>query len=295
MALGWCLLLNAAVFAAAWRFASRRMAEDRGQALLDALLIYFFVQYMAVGIPGLLGVLGAGGITVTAVLICAGFWWGAGGKARPSGPPLNKDGSRWIVLAAGVFAVAFLLVFAYFQRGLPVMSNDALTYHFPAAAAWLQHRRIDLFSVWFFNPANSYSPLGGSTFIVWLMGPFGNDVLARFVEVPALIFVGVGIFQLGRELGADDATAGLVAAAAVVARPFINQAIGGKDDLFVVGFFISALIALTPKRAAEKFGALRLGVALGLILAMKYTAILGVPMLLIAIDGPFVRNAAWFG
>ncbi len=107
----------------------------------------------------------------------------------------------------------------------------------------MQHGRIDLFSVWFFNPANTYSPLGGSTFIVWLMGPFGNDVAARFVEAPALIFVGVGIFQMGRNLGAADATAALVAAGAVT-RPFLKAAMMGKDDLFVVGFFISALIAL---------------------------------------------------
>jgi hypothetical protein len=123
------------------------------------------------------------------------------------------------------------------------------------------------------------------------MTPFGSDVLARFVEVPALIFVGVGIFQLGRQLGSDDATAALIAAAAVIARPFINQAIMGKDDLFVVAFFISALIAITPKRAAEKFGPLRLGIALGLLLATKYTAIFSAALLLLAVDGP--RKGGW--
>jgi hypothetical protein len=289
IALAWCLLLNAAVFASAYRFALRRM--EGGQAILDALLLTFTVQYASVGIPGLLGLLGAVWITATAALISAGLWWAAGNKQR-SKPPEPSNG-RWILLAAAIFAVGFVLVLAYNQRWLPVMSNDALTYHFPAATQWLQHQRIDLFSVWFFNPANSYSPLGGSTFIVWLMAPFGNDVLARFVQVPALIFVGVGVFQLGRELGADDATAALVGAAAIVARLFINQAISGGDDLFVVGFFISALIAMTPKRAAEKFGPLRLGIALGLLLAMKYTAILGLSMLLLAVDGPQKSGWRW--
>lgn len=289
LALAWCVLLNVAVFAAAYRFASRRMTEDKVQAVLDALLLTFAVQYAAVGIPGILGVLRPGWITVTAGLISAGLWWKAGTN-QPSELPKPSRG-RWIVLSAGAFAVAFLLAFAHSQNVLPVMSNDALTYHFPAAAQWLQDRRIDLFSVWFFNPANTYSPLAGSTFIVWLMTPFGNDILARFVEVPALIFVGVGIFQLGRQLGADDATAALIAAAAMIARPFINQAIMGKDDLFVVAFFISALIAMTPKRAAEKFGPLRLGVALGLLLATKYTAIFSAAILLLAIDGP--RKGGW--
>jgi hypothetical protein len=289
LALAWCVLLNVAVFAAAYRFASRRMSDDRVQGVLDALLLTFAVQYAAVGIPGILDVLRPGWITVTAGLISACLWWKAGVK-RPSELP-NPTPGRWIVLSAGVFAIAFLLAFTHSQNVLPVMSNDALTYHFPAAAQWLQDRRIDLFSVWFFNPANTYSPLAGSTFIVWLMTPFGNDILARFVEVPALIFVGVGILQLGRQLGADDATAALMAAATMVARPFINQAIMGKDDLFVVAFFISALIAMTPKRTAERFGPLRLGIALGLLLATKYTAIFSAAMLLLAIDG--LRKGGW--
>jgi hypothetical protein len=125
LALAWCVLLNVAVFAAAYRFASRRMSDDWVQAVLDALLLTFAVQYAAVGIPGILGVLRPGWITVTAGLISAWLWWNAATN-RPN-ELLKPAPGRWIVLAAGAFAIAFLLAFTHSQNVLPVMSNDALT------------------------------------------------------------------------------------------------------------------------------------------------------------------------
>src|SRR5207302_11316081 len=98
---------------------------------------------------------------------------------------------------------------------------------------WRQTGRLGLFPTWFFNPANTYSPLAGSTFIAWLIAPFDMDIVARFVEVPALIVVGIGVFQLCRQMGVEPAIAGLIAAAAVLARPMFFASIMGKDDLFV--------------------------------------------------------------
>jgi hypothetical protein len=190
---------------------------------------------------------------------------------------------RWIVRAVGIFATAYVLAFAWNQRFLPVMSNDALTYHFPAAVHWLQTGCLRVFQVWFFNPANTFSPLGGSTFIAWLMAPMRNDLLARFVELPALLFVGIGTYQICRQLRVEAGTAALVAAAVILSRPLFFQSLMGKDDLFVTAFFICALLAMLPARIEEPMGAVRLGIALGLLLAMKYTAWFSAPILLLAI------------
>lgn len=153
-----------------------------------------------------------------------------------------------------------------------MLSNDAMTYHFPAATQWLQRGRIELFQTWFFNPANTYSPLAGSVFITWLMIPFGNDVMARFVEVPALLCVGIAMYRLCRQMDATPLTAGLVASAAVLARPVFEPCMMAKDDLFVAFFFVAALVAMSPDLAKGRWGAWRLGMAIGLLLATKYTA-----------------------
>jgi hypothetical protein len=196
-----------------------------------------------------------------------------------------------------LFVVSFVFHFAHARAYLPVISNDAVTYHFPAATQWLQDGCIDLFQTWFFNPANTYSPLAGSIFITWLMVPFGSDVLARFVEVPPLLCVGLGMYrfclQIGEpgRLGPENRggtprlSMALIAAAAIFARPIFEPCMMGKDDLFVAFFFIASLVALSPKAARDPYGPMRLGIALGLLLATKYTALMCAPILLLALGG----------
>lgn len=294
LSLLWCVLLNAAVCAAAFRFARRRMTRNSTQAVLDAALLAYAVQYASVCLPGVLGALGPGTITATALLLSALLWARSGGgtiDTRDDQPASPR--SRWIVLIVWLFVIGYVLAFVHTQHILPVMSNDALTYHFPAAVQWLQSGRLGLFPTWFFNPANTYSPLAGSAFIAWLLAPFNNDVLARFVELPALLGIGLAVFLLGRLLRVELVPAGLVAAAVVVARPMLFPAIMGKDDLFVTLFFACALIGMTPARATEPLAALRMGVALGLLLATKYTAVFTLPILLLAIDGPWHAGRRW--
>ena len=302
LALLGCVLLNAAVFGAAWRFAARRVTTSTTQAVLDAALLGYAVQYAAVGLPGVLGLLRPA-VVVAVAITAAIALFAVAGRQRPTGRA-TAGVDRAVVIAAATFVTAVVLGFAYHQSGLPVAANDPLTYHFPAAVQWLQRGRIGLFPTWFFNPANGYSPLAGSAFVAWLMVPFGSDVMARFVQVPALLFTGLGVYRLARQVAPVAAEAAtpvepvrsgfpavsqsvMAAAAAVLCRPLFMASLTGKDDLFVAFTFAAALVALAPDRAAEPFGALRLGLALGLLLATKYTAFLAVPMLLLAADGPW--------
>ena len=278
-----CVLLNLAAFGSAWRFCSRRVTTSATQALLDAALLGFTIQYAAVGLAGAVGLLRYSVTTASALVLSAALAVAAG-RGRPTRdqtPPRE----RAIVVALGTFAAVVAVGFATFQFDLPVMANDALTYHFPAAAQWIQQGRIAPFPTWFFNPANGYSPLAGSTFVAWLMLPFGSDVLARYVQVPALLGVGLGVYRLGRALSADHAVAAALAVAAVLCRPLFMAELMGKDDLFVAFAFVAALVAMSPARSEEPFAAARLGIAVGMLLALKYTVLLVAPMLLLAVDG----------
>ena len=80
---------------------------------------------------------------------------------RPLDAPLPKESIE--LLACAAFVVAFVGALVHQQRYLPPFATDALTYHLPAAVQWLQTGRVGVFETWFFNPANTYSPLGGST------------------------------------------------------------------------------------------------------------------------------------
>jgi hypothetical protein len=289
LALLGCALLNGIVLLAAWRFASRRITASRSQAWLDAALLGYAVQYLSIGLPGLVGELRPATVVTTALILSAALLVMAGRRRLAISllPPVDRG---WVVGLA-TFAAAMVVGFAFVQADVPLTANDPLTYHFPAAVQWLQQGRIGLFPTWFFNPANTYSPLAGSTFIAWLMVPFGSDVLARFVQVPALLCAALGVYRLARQKASTPFAAAAVATAAVLLRPLFYASLTGKDDLFVTFFFVAALVSLAPDRASEPFAVVRTGLAVGLLLATKYTALLAVPMLLLAVDGPV--RAGW--
>ncbi len=282
------IALNLLVFASAYRF-SRRFTPDRLHAAADAFLLYYLTQYLAVGLPGLVGLLSATTIAVVAVL-CSAVLVLASRRGALAGSALIRMEDSTVV-ASLVFVIAYVAALIHHQRTLPVTSTDALTYHLPAAAQWLQTGRLRLHETWFFNPANTYSPLAGSTFIAWLMAPLGNDVLARFVAAPPLGFLFIAMLNLCRTLGVRTMVAALIAAAAVLARPFVSQTVLAKDDLFATAFVLALIWALSNERLRYALAPWRVGIALGLLLSTKYTAIYSLPIIVLMADAPY--QSAW--
>jgi hypothetical protein len=286
----YAILLHALPFAAAYLLAGRWAGGDPIQRMLDSLLLLLAVEYIAIGLPGVLGTLSP--LTATAVALLAGtaMAWAGWRRSPPPSPTadLQSQGARWIFGACALFVITYSLACVFNQRLMPPMADDGLTYHLPAAVQWLQDGRISLYPVWFFNPANTWSPLAGSAWMAWLLMPAGNDVFARFVQLPALWVIFLAMIQLGRALGADLITASLVAVAAVLSRPFIGQVVLVKDDLFVSAFFMIVVAGLGYGPAArDRFSGWRIGIALGLFLATKYTALLSLPLLLLMADAPW--------
>ena len=292
--MGHALLLNAAVLASAYHFLRRRGSADALQRLLDTLLLWLSVQYVSVALCGIAGVLDVWTMTSAALLACVVMWLAARNGQSLETPSTSNVAWEWYAAwACGGFLLGYAGAVIVNQYYVPVMSDDALTYHVPAAVRWLQTGRLVLHEVWFFNPANTYSPLAGSTFIAWWLAPLGNDWLARFVQVPGLVLIFVGMIRLGRLLGAPLALAALVALAAVSAKPFMRQILVTKDDLYLAGFFLAAVIALAQENLLDRLGPWRLGAAVGLFLATKYTALLALPVLLLMADAPW--RAGWNG
>jgi hypothetical protein len=287
------VLLNAAVWGCAYRFARRRGDGGALQAVCDAFLLSFTIQYAAVALPGVVGLLNVWTMSAVALSAAGGLLWlsmrGGPGGAEP--PPIRWDAGRLTLLGCGLFVTAYVLAHAHANRWDPPRATDTLVYHLPAAVQWLQTGRLGLFPTWYWNPANAWSPMTGSTFIAWLMAPLGNDVLARFVQGPALLFLFALLARLGRIMGCGPAVAGLLAAAAVVSRPLFSQVGFAKDDLFVAAFFVAAVVSMSRDNLRHRLGPLRVGLAIGLLLAMKYTVVLVCPLLLFLLDAPF--RAGW--
>lgn len=282
----WAAILVALPVIAGYRFA--RKLQPQSGAIADAILIGYLVQYVSVGLAGLLGILTPAWLTIIGMLCCAVLWISAGIMSADERAPVAQARS---VLGIGLGALGFLAALIYFQRTNPPLATDALTYHLPAAVLWLQKKRIVLFQTWFFNPANTFSPLSGSMFITWLLAPMGDDSLARFVQVGPWMLIFFSVMNLARSGGAGFAAAALAGLAVVLSRPFISESILAKDDLFVAAFFLSAVAAIGRDRMCSRFRAGRIGISVGLLLATKYTAVLSLPILLLGLDAPW--RARW--
>jgi len=287
----WAAMLVALPLACGYRFARRFSPSIPAAA--DAILIACLIQYICVGIAGLVGMLSPIFLTAEAFVLCDALWMGTNCMGRISISPDTTPRQRRIVhaIVLGTLGMTAALIFS--QRLFPSLATDTLTYHLPAAVAWLQEKRISLFQTWFFNPANTYSPLAGSMFATWLMAPMGNDALARFVQVMPWALILFSLMTLCRDMGAPAIAAALAAAGAVLSRPFLSESIIAKDDLFVAAFFISAVAGLSRTRISGPFAAMRTGIAIGLMLATKYTALMSLPILLLAVDAPIRAKWQW--
>jgi hypothetical protein len=343
LSLALTILLNGGLFVAAYRFVRQRDGAGTIAAICDAFLIYFLIQYAAVAIPGTLGIFNVWSMSAIALVCAAAMeisvqWQArrlislvptaievepatASRKSRSLSysplPTLHASQSIWtsdhyILLACFLFTAGFLGCHAFYQRFVPPVATDGLVYHLPTAVQWLQTGRLGIYPSWYWNPAASYSPATGATFMAWLMAPAGNDVFVRYVQLPPLIFIFFLVVRMSRLMGADRATAGLIGVATCLSRPLFSEAVFQKDDLFVTAFIAAAVLSLAdgqiiaaarPSSDVSKgeerartpapplLSAWRVGLAFGFILASKYTALLACPIFLFMIDAPF--RARW--
>jgi len=315
------VVLAIGLFAAAARWAIRAggrgigegsHAPELGDWLADAILLALLAQYLVVGVIGLLGILGPTSITIGSA-VAATLLWLIASRFRPSSAaPLQIGAALGDPIPSSLCLVlAELAAIIWIYLRAPVTANDALTYHLPAAVSWLQSGRLAPFDVWFYNPANTYSPLAGSIWAAWYLGPAGGDVVARFVQVPALLLLWAAVVSVGLSITRKEAlpepgqrgyslasrarlgrwAVALVAVAVVTARPFISQAALAKDDAYAAGLFIAVVAALPSRRMNDRIGPWRLGTAVGLFFATKYTTLFSLPVLLLACDAPW--RARW--
>jgi hypothetical protein len=312
--LAYTVLLNALIFWCAYRLVRKLTpTSDPLQRSLDASLLTLITIYVSVGVPGIAFMLSPISMGVAALALCGGMELLTRRVRTPGLDPASTTQlsriDRWIVAFAFFFVLGYVGIVAYIQRSSPVLSHDALTYHVPAAIYWLQTHHLGLFDVWFYNPANTYSPLTGSMFIAWLLGPMGNDVLGKFAQAPAMFVVLLGMIQLCRVMGTSAAMGAIIGIAAVTSRPFISQSTIAKDDLWLAAFFLMAMVGfarLTSNKIrdnpglnnpglsrflVEHFDAFRIGAAVGMFFAIKYTALFSLPLFLLLIDAPF--RAKW--
>lgn len=294
-------LVFGGVGAVSWLCVSRRTPGLTGAARVSALGIVFCAALIFVHLlPAMLGVLGRTAvlIAVAALIVAAlripqpstGNRTPAGGQPRgamggAASVAAGGFGSRalaassWAAAAIALGAVAaYTLDYLRKNATAPVVELDALTFHLPNVARWIQTG-----SVWRvdqFNPdlAQGNYPQNGDFVLLSLVLPFRNDAFVRLAVYPLLALAGSSIYALARELRAR-APAALLAGALVLALPAVMQSAVQNlqtDVLLVFAFPAGLLFLARHAREPHRHDLVLAGLGLGLAFGTKWYAVPGV-------------------
>ena len=235
-------------------------------------------------------VLGTIGILYLPVMLLAlggigllAFWW----TGRQSDPPSVSDGPGWSLADVRWphAVLAGLAVFGLGQlardRGLLPSVGDAIAYHLPFVAEWLQHGRLVMPVPAAGDPAPPFYPLNSSLWTFWTVAPFESDVLARFVQAPFYMLLFLSVTRLALEIRiplAGALTAGLL----TLTLPDVIRRISmAENDVILAALLVTATSGLAllwhrPSAWRACMVAALLGMAAGTkVLAMPSVAVLG--------------------
>ncbi len=219
--------------AAAWPWSRRALAVGIAWFLLQAALALLLGSCGVLLRPAIL----AG----EAVLAAAGgALLAARGRARRLTGWAEFPRGGLVGEAALVVALvgAVLLLLALLR---PVTDYDSLSYHMPAIATWLQAGSFAQFSQWSNNMIATY-PYSWEAISALFVAPFGEDLVVAAPNFVAWVLLALGVFALGRELGASRDTAAVSAALAACIPLVLEKLNGLQVDLALAAFFVAGLV-----------------------------------------------------
>src|SRR4051794_40637687 len=230
-------------------------------------------------LPGLVGALSREAVAVVAVAVLAAAWFLVPRPAvrpAPEPPPAatTEDGPVSKVLAGVAIAIvgAAALVFLRHNATVAVAQVDALNFHLPDVARWIQTGtfwRVDEF-----NPGWAFGNYPQNANVVMLSAvlPWKNDALVRFVNLPFFALTGVGVYAIACELRASRAAAALFGAVAlampVVLWPALRD--GLADPVMLATFATGALFLLRHFRTGRTADLVLAGLGLGVAFGTKW-------------------------
>jgi Glycosyltransferase family 87 len=226
----------------------------------------------------------ASALVGSAVLFVVGVVvWARRSRPRPSPNAIVESlrealGDR-AALVAAVAPSAALLYSIALAVGTPEDEGDALAYHVARAAFWSQHHAVSYVP----HAADvrlNVNPTFGEVGVLFTMLASGTQRFVGLVQVAAFVACALAVAGIARRAG--FATPGAVFAAAVFAGlpVVVTQAWTGQNDLVVASFLAAATyFALGDERQ----DAILAGIAVGLAVGTKFTAVFLIPLFMLVV------------
>ena len=274
-----CVFAATGLLMACWGQALTGPMRVLGHAVLaTALLLAVHI------VPGMLGILSQASVIVAAVLALAVAGWVSRPARHLARRPLYElhlgaasgTPASWVLaLAVTGATVGAALAYLRLAFGTVPLGVDALTFHLPDAARWIQTG--SLWQIDQFIPllANGNYPNNGDVIFLALVLPFRSVVLARAAMVPYLALTGLGVYVVARQLRAPRSSALLFAAACCAIPAIAGPALVDTqtDTLMLFGFVAGGAFLIRHDRTASGFDLVVAGLALGISFGTKWYAV----------------------
>jgi len=204
--------------------------------------------------------------------------WRAAGRPRPPSfklPPLavltDSFKARPDLWALGLIVALAYGLLAVVNALVPPNNQDSMVYHLARVAFWIQHHSL---APWPTPRIHQVIfPLNEEIGNLWSMLFLRRDALAGYVQWFSGLAVMVSVFGLARVFGYARAQAAFASFLCLTLPMIVLQATSTQNDLTVGAMTACAVCLLLVGLKTRHKGMLILsGLAVGLVLGMKYTA-----------------------
>jgi Dolichyl-phosphate-mannose-protein mannosyltransferase len=275
------LVATGSALACAVAIASARLgALERLPRAVAAALLTIAGLLAIYLVPGILGVLSRGTVVAAAVLLLAAVLILLRGEERrplAAGAPLRlprrEELAEWAPAAIGIAIAAVTVLAALIERAPAAVTNlDALNFHLPGVASWIQTGSYWEVNQYVPDLAHGNYPQNGDLLLTAAILPWHDDAFARLVGFPLLALAGLAVYALGRELGARPASAALWAAVfasmPAVLQPATFEVL--TDTLLLAALACGLLFLLRHWRTGARADLLLAGLGLGIAFGTKW-------------------------
>lgn len=158
--------------------------------------------------------------------------------ARPSWSELRAAPWALALVALACLALLWQLLVALV---LPPYAFDALSYHLPVVATWVQTGGLGLDPL---STCCAYYALNAELLLAWPVALLGDDLLVGVVQLLAAVLCGLASAGIARTAGASRSGAAACGALVVCIPALLAQAPTAYVDVLVAALVLSALHAL---------------------------------------------------
>jgi hypothetical protein len=233
-------------------------------------------------------------IGIACAAVASAVVWRVRGHPRPPFPPrsrLNELLSQPVVCALGVVVLLGLIYELSVGLTTPPNNWDSLFYHLVRPAAWRQHHAVE------YIPhvngdlgINTYPP-DAELQILFSFVVLGRETFATIPQFLAQIALLVSIFGIARRIGFDFLPSVFAALTSATLSIVALESVTTQNDLCVAAVVTSAIFFALGDRRTDIALA---GLAMGLALGTKVTALLALPMIgLVALAAGGKRRLFW--